>query len=213
MLSSCKTFAARSRKAKAILNDENALRTQVTTSVNQIQESLRLSLLTRQATRAALAAKREVLSQQIKETQEDITRLNARSLQIARLERDAEIEESGYRKYTENVEHTRLDHALELERISNVVLAQPPTLEERIVRPRKLINYAIGLMLATLASISLAVLAEYLRLSSCSLEAALDEEQSFAPPRRTPRPAPTRRSDQEVVDEGPAHSLVPAQPR
>jgi len=161
-------------EAKSILNAENDQRTQVTTSLNQIPEHLRLTLLSRRASQAALQAKQEALSGQLEETRLAVTALNDRAVAIARLEREVAIHESGYRKYAENLEQTRLDQALELEHISNVVLAQAPTLEMRIVRPQKLVNYLIGFVLATAASLALAVLSEHFRLAR--RRAYLDDE-------------------------------------
>lgn len=160
---------------KTILTKENASRTQTTTSTSLTYETLRLNLVTKQSTLAALEAKIAAVRGQLEETHTQIAKLNDRSLDISRLEREAAVQESTYRKYAENLDQTRLDEALEEERITNVVVAQAPTFEDRIARPRKLINYALGILFATVASFAVAILAEYLDRSVRTPEQVEDE--------------------------------------
>jgi uncharacterized protein involved in exopolysaccharide biosynthesis len=164
-----------SDNVKKILTKENAARTQVTTSLSTTYETLRLNLLTKQANLAALNAKVAAYHDQLEQTEATIAKTNDRALEIARLEREAQVAEHTYRKYAEQLDQTRLDEALESKRITNVVVAQAPTLELRVARPRKLLNYALGIVLATLASVSLAVVLEFLDPSVRTPEQVEDE--------------------------------------
>src|SRR5581483_7077906 len=75
---------------------------------------------------------------------------------------EVSLQESHYRRYAENLEQAQIDRALETERISNISIVQPATLEVEPVRPKALVNFAAGLLLALLAAAVTAFLAERL---------------------------------------------------
>jgi hypothetical protein len=60
---------------------------------------------------------------------------------------------------------------MEAGRISNISIVQPATLDIEPVRPRVLINFAFGLLLAVAAGIGTALLTERLQLRSEPLSA------------------------------------------
>ena len=122
-----------------------------------------------------LAAGATELREQIAATRIACADLNRQAMEISRLERDAVVQEANYRKYNENLEQTRLDDALDLQRISNVIVAQPPTIEPKAVRPNKLMNYALGFVFACGASLSLAFFAEFMDRSFRTTEQVEEE--------------------------------------
>src|SRR5205807_9456619 len=71
------------------------------------------------------------------------------------------LQESHYRRYAENLEQAQIDRALEAERISNISIVQPPTYDPEPVRPRLPVYFGLGLFVAVLGSLGLAVLAEH----------------------------------------------------
>jgi capsular polysaccharide biosynthesis protein len=80
------------------------------------------------------------------------------------------------RSYIEKREHSRIDAALADDRISNVNVAQAPTLVAKPIRPNKSATLLIGLALATCGAVVLALVAE-----SCdqSLKSPSDVEHSL----------------------------------
>ncbi len=146
--------------AAEILAREDASRDQVTEGPGRVYDEAQVAILKQQPAVAALKAKAEALRTQLTEERHALKKLNEDTLAVARLQRDTDLQESQYRKYAENVEQARIDHALKQERISNLSLMQPATEELKPARPRPLINLGLGLVFAVLTSAGLVVALE-----------------------------------------------------
>jgi capsular polysaccharide biosynthesis protein len=72
------------------------------------------------------------------------------------------IQETNYKKYFDKLEQARIDHALEMVKISNISVVQPATYPIKPVRPKKLLNIALGLFLGIFGAIGLAFISEYM---------------------------------------------------
>ncbi len=147
-------------EAQQIFSREETNRTQVTAGRNPAYEALHLALLTAQSEVASQKARLDSSRRQLTDATSGLTKLNEDGMRLAQLQRALDLEDDNYRRYAANLEHVRIDQALETERISNISVVQPATLVEKPVRPRKLFNYALGLMFATFGSLGLAVVAE-----------------------------------------------------
>jgi capsular exopolysaccharide synthesis family protein len=147
--------------AQALLNQETPTRAQVTKGINTNHQQVKLALVNEESNLAALQAKSESLGRHLASTQEELKNLNENEIQVARLQRDLEIQEANYRKYADKLEQARIDSALETGKISNISIAQAATYPLKPVRPRKGLNLALGLMLGTFGAIGLAFMAEY----------------------------------------------------
>lgn len=151
-------------RAKAIL-DEMPLVTEETEGPSHRYEQVHLALLQGEPALAAFHAKIQRLQQQRDELAEELRKFNEQDLQINRLEREVELQGNAYRQYVANLEQARIDQALEDARISSITIVQPASFEMKPIRPRKLVNLAVGLMLGVFGGIGLAFLAEYVRSS------------------------------------------------
>ena len=99
----------------------------VTKGINATRQSLEAALLAEEAHLASLLARIEALEDQLDKARVDLKALNRNAARFAELEREIAIQESKYRKYSENLEKARVDRTLETERISNVSVLQPAT--------------------------------------------------------------------------------------
>jgi uncharacterized protein involved in exopolysaccharide biosynthesis len=148
-------------KAQALLRQEEKSREQIVTGPNRLFEEAQLALIRLEPQLAALRARSTVLREQLEKERSALKTLNDNDLRLAKLQREVDLNAAEYRKYAENLEQTRIDQALKLEKISNISIAQPATCELNPVRPRLLFNFGVGLVLAVLGSGGLAFLAEY----------------------------------------------------
>lgn len=130
--------------------------------VETLQKSLQPNLPTEKATLSSLQAQIEVQKKQLEEAQEELRTLNGSEIAIKRLMREINIEEANYQKYVDSVEQARIDHALEVGNISNISVVQPATVPIKPIRPRKMLNLALGFLLGILGAIGLAFFCDYM---------------------------------------------------
>jgi polysaccharide biosynthesis protein PslE len=163
--------------AQKIVDSLAPFRTQTTIGPNRIGEEGRLSLFRQKTALASLRAKASMVQTQLAETREQLKSLNNHEMRIGQLQREIQILDANYRKYSDSLEQARVDEALEKQRISNINVAQPPTLSRQPVRPRKLIALALGFVIAFFGGLAIPLVTEYLDptfRSSDEIESRLD---------------------------------------
>lgn len=156
------------REATDLLTREESKRTQEKSGRNPAFEQLNLALLTKQSLVASLEAKAQSITRQLGASRLALNTLNDNEMKVTRLKRDLDLQDASYRKYAASLEQVNIDHQLELQRISNVSIVQPATLEEKPVRPRKLLNVGVGLLVAVFGAIGLAHIAEQFNRSTAN---------------------------------------------
>ena len=115
-----------------------------------------LALLRQEPQVTSLRAKAASLKAQLADQQVELKALNDNGLKVARLEREISLQDAHYRRYADNLEQAKIDRALEAERISNISIVQPATSDVEPVRPKFLVNFGVGLVLALAAGLGLA---------------------------------------------------------
>jgi uncharacterized protein involved in exopolysaccharide biosynthesis len=187
--------------AKAALAKEEATRDQVTTGPNRMFEEAQLALLKLEPVLASLKARADVLQTQLHEEQGKVTALNESSFRIHKLEREYELQETAYRKYAENQEHAQIDHALQMERITNVSILQPATNDPKPVGLRRLLILVLGLLFAVAGSFALAFVLDYLDPSIKSPE-DLEKQLGLLALASIPRQCPAVRPVSSLITNG-----------
>lgn len=148
------------KEAQAILDAQLSKRSQVTEGLNDSREQLHLAQLNEETKACSLRTKAEMLRKHLDEALAELRQLNDQEVKVAQLERELMLADANYRKYAEHLEQSRIYHALHDERISNINVVQPATYVLKPVRPKKLINLALGMLLAIGGGIATAYLAE-----------------------------------------------------
>lgn len=149
-------------EAQAILAKEERTRIQVTTGLNAAHKQVEGDLLSEKATLSSLQEKVNEERMQLASARNELKAINDEETRIVRVQRDATIQEANYHKYYEKLEQARIDHALEMGKISNISVVQPATYPLKPVRPRKLLNLALGLILGIFGGLGLAFSSEYM---------------------------------------------------
>lgn len=149
-------------EAKTILSQESDPRTQVTRATNRLHEELQLTLLTAQTELARQQAKAQTLADQLATGRKELEELNGNAVRLMEMQRELDLQDAKYRKYADNLEQARIDQALETNRISNINMVQPPTVALKPVKPKKLINMALGLAIGLLGAVLWAFIADQL---------------------------------------------------
>ncbi|NIA14606.1 MAG: hypothetical protein GWP08_11050 [Nitrospiraceae bacterium] len=143
---------------EAELAQEDETHTEVTTGVNTNFQELELALQTERAQLAASQAQWDVLAAELAEQKRQISLL----AELNNLTRDAELAEQEYRRYRENLQRAKISAALDVDKVSNVSVVQSATLPRAPVRPRRLLNLGLGLVIGLFGGLTVAFLMEYL---------------------------------------------------
>ncbi|MEN6452310.1 MAG: hypothetical protein ABFC96_17600 [Thermoguttaceae bacterium] len=142
-------------EARALLADEEKTRRHVTREPNKLRRQAEAALLAEKPQLASLRARSDRLQTQLAAVRGELTKLNGDEMRLASMQRDVDLLEVEYRKYSTNLEQARIDRQLENERMSNVSVVQPASHEPRPVRPRVALNLLLGLCMAGLGALAL----------------------------------------------------------
>jgi uncharacterized protein involved in exopolysaccharide biosynthesis len=160
-------------EARTILDSQDERRTRSVMAINPAREKVQQDLRSEQASAKALAVKVAKLREQQTQVQARVTRLNASEVQLAKIQQEVALAEKNYLAHAERLEQTRIDAALEAERISNVNIIQPASFEPKPASPKRSMVAAMGLAIAMLGSLVIVIVGEQ---SDRSLRSADDVE-------------------------------------
>ncbi len=149
-------------EAQAQLDREEKTRVDVTTGINTTYQQLNLTLLSEMTTLSSLEAKAKILNSQLALARHEVQKINDAEMRMVLLQRERALQDVNYRKYSENREQARIDQALEMNKISNISVIQQATASMDPIKPRKLLNLALGIIVGLLAGFILAFSSEYL---------------------------------------------------
>ena len=150
------------RVATELMNAAGGGTSEVTRGLNATRLELELSLLQDETRLKALEARRDVLFVQQNRLTGELAALNASELTMTRLEREIEGLEQNWRRYSESFEEARVGQALEMEKISNIRVIQPPTLPLEPSGRGRSFTLLLGTLLSAAAALGLAFVAEQL---------------------------------------------------
>ncbi|MCX5656581.1 MAG: hypothetical protein NTY65_18240, partial [Planctomycetota bacterium] len=176
--------------SRAVLEQEQRNRKQVTKEPSRLHHQAELSLLTEEPLLASLQAQAGRLRTQLADVRGELGTLNENQMRLATLQREVDLLDADYRKYSVNLEQARIDQQLETQRMSNITVAQPASYEPRPVRPRKMWNLLLGLCAGLCGAVGLPLLLEQLDHSLRTpedVEESLDLPTLATVPRLKPR--------------------------
>ncbi len=149
-------------EAQAQLDKEEKSRIDVTTGINTTHQQLNLNLLSEMAILSSLEAKALIVNRQLALARSKVQEINDTEMRMVSLQRERALQDANYRKYSENREQARIDQALEMNKISNISVIQKATASMNPIKPRKLLNVGLGVVVGLLVSLMLAFSSEYL---------------------------------------------------
>jgi capsular exopolysaccharide synthesis family protein len=148
--------------AQVLLDQENQARSTLTKGLNATYQEIQSAMLTEQANISSFQARVNEMKSKLELAKAELKTLNDNSIKITSLEREVEIQEENYRKYSVNLEQARIDDALETGKISNINVVQSATLPIEPVRPNKALNLMVGLLFGIFGGVAIAFFSEYL---------------------------------------------------
>jgi uncharacterized protein involved in exopolysaccharide biosynthesis len=146
--------------AKAVLDKEQPERTQTKTGPSKPYEEVKLQLLKEQPVLAALKAKHDQLATQLAQQRAAEQQVNESELRVAQLQREVQLEEANYRKYSDSLEQARIDRAMADAGKSNISVVQPATFELKPAKPNIPLNFALAIVVGLAGGLGLAFAAD-----------------------------------------------------
>ena len=135
--------------AEKILSTENHLEVQEkSTDLNPVWVTVDTNFEQAKTNAAALAASQNALRDEIQKSRDELTQMVNNAVQVDRLERQVATDKEAYLSYVRKSEEARTAQALNLNKILNVSVAQPPTAPLKPVFPKVWLNLAAALLLA-----------------------------------------------------------------
>src|SRR5207248_2004618 len=107
--------------------------------------SPRTDLGNEKAKLAGLEARTEILKSQLRSVQERIKQLAETTPQIARLERNKDLEEANYKYFQGSLEKARVDEALDPSKMPNISAVQRPSPPSLVTKLRNKIALLLGI--------------------------------------------------------------------
>jgi len=147
------------KDAQAVLNQEPQ-RTQTKTGPSKAFEEIKVQLLKDEPALAALRAKTDRLKTELAAEKESLQKLNADEMRITQLQREVQLDEANYHKYSDSLEQARIDRAMAEEGKSNVSIVQPATFDLKPIKPNSLVNMALAMVVGLLGGLGLAFAAD-----------------------------------------------------
>jgi uncharacterized protein involved in exopolysaccharide biosynthesis len=114
-------------------------RLETTEELNTVHQALTLELARVRASIAGFQATLAKLDEQQQQLLQQFKELNEAEIGIRKLERNVELAVQNFMTYAANLEEARMDEELNRSAITNVSVAQLPTLEEKPTSPSKLV--------------------------------------------------------------------------
>jgi len=143
-------------EAQSLLARQDQNRTQVTEGLSASHQRVNGDLLTETAALSGLRAKSEALESELRKARMELSALNDSEVKIAQIDRQVQAQKQTLQKYSANLEQTRIDQALETEKISNISVVEQATLPSLPVSPRVLLNLVLGTFVGLLGGVAVA---------------------------------------------------------
>jgi len=142
---------------------KEAVITQKTTTLNSTRQEVKAQHLVSKAERAGVAARFSELQKQRELVLEEIREVNCKELELTALQRDIDVLDTKYRKYSESLEQARMDEALQRDNMSSINVVQAPNFNDDPVDLSNTILAIAGLAGSFFGAIGGAFACRYLR--------------------------------------------------
>lgn len=134
-------------------------------SGNPVYQEVEKELSKAEAEFASQRAGAVTLAQQLAQLDREIQTFDQKENTLRNLQRELAINEKNYQIYVEKLEEARLSDALNYQKIANISVIQAPVAPQNPVKPKKLLNIILGVLLGAVAGLGYAFFSEYISQS------------------------------------------------
>jgi len=129
---------------------------------NVVYQEVAKDLVKTEADLNAQRAKAATLKHQVGQLDGELRSLDHREKKMQELKRNSAIMEKNYQLYSEKTEEARISDDMNRSKLANVSIIQVAAVPAKPVKPKKLLNIALGFVLGALSSLGFAFLSEYI---------------------------------------------------
>jgi uncharacterized protein involved in exopolysaccharide biosynthesis len=108
----------------------------------------------------AQEAKAEVLKQQVGQVEGTIKALDFREREFQNLKRNVMTTEQNYKSYLEKYEEARIVEDMNRRKMANISILSAPTVSAEPVKPKKMYNIILSILIGAVASLGIATISE-----------------------------------------------------
>jgi uncharacterized protein involved in exopolysaccharide biosynthesis len=135
-------------KAKQLLSQEE--RTYYEKAITSISDTLK-----------ALKGKEDNQKQHLAQYQQELNRITSVEMRLNELERQFKMDEDNYQLYVKKMEEARISDAMDTQKIANISITEPALPPIKPVKPNKLRNVILAIILGGTAGLGAAFFSEY----------------------------------------------------
>ncbi len=143
-------------------NRDNTSRNAVTRGKDPSYAAIEQQLLELAPLTAAQEKKQSVLRKHLSSMEQEIQGLVGLEVELERLDRQIKERKTVYWEFFNKLEMSRVEEAMDREKMVNIVVIEKPTVPLRPFKPRKKVSLLVGLVLSTACSLFFCLLAEYM---------------------------------------------------
>jgi uncharacterized protein involved in exopolysaccharide biosynthesis len=144
-----------------ITGQEQDIKGRRQTGQNIVYQDLEREMARLKAELPSQEAKAASLGRQIAQLDVQIPALDMTEMALENLKRDMTVNDRNYRIYVEKVEDARILEDLNRQKSANISVIQEATVPAQPVKPRKLLNIALGILLGAFAGLGFAFVTEF----------------------------------------------------
>jgi uncharacterized protein involved in exopolysaccharide biosynthesis len=108
----------------------------------------------------AQEAKGEILKQQVGQAEGAIKAHDFREREFQNLKRNVTTTEQNYKSYLEKYEEARIHDDMNLRKMANISILSAPTVSPEPVKPKKMFNIGLSILVGAVVSLGIAVVSE-----------------------------------------------------
>jgi len=128
---------------------------------NPVYQEVEKEMLKAEAELASQRVRADTLSRQIAQLDGEIREVDLKDKELQDLKREVSTNDKNYRTYLEKLEEARISDDLNRQKIANISVIQPPVVPQKPVKPKKLLNIILGIVLGAFAGLGYAFFSEY----------------------------------------------------
>jgi len=129
---------------------------------NPTYQLLQQELFQNETNLKALNAKKKTQRSQLAAYREKLDKLNRIEMELNQLQNQLDVDQQNYRLYLTKFEESRISHAMDVERITNVTVIEPALPPLKPISPKASLNILLGILLGGFGGLFLAFFLEYL---------------------------------------------------